>query len=71
MSSADEKRLLEILITHNEPVLRVDLACALGITPAEVAELAVKFQKLGYAVLDEDSETVAATPAADAALRGG
>ena len=70
MSAAEETRLIEVLITHNEPVSAVDLACALGMTRSEVQELAARLQTLGYAVVDDDNETVAATPAADAALRG-
>ena len=69
MISADETRLIEILITHNEPILRVDLGCALGITQAGVEELALRLQTLGYAVVDQDNGTVAATAGADAALR--
>jgi DNA-binding IclR family transcriptional regulator len=71
MSAAEETRLIEVLITHNEPVLCEDLACALGMTRAEVQDLAIRLQTLGYVVVDSNSETVAATPAADAALRGG
>jgi hypothetical protein len=40
-------------------------------TRAEVQDLAIRLQTLGYVVVDSNSETVAATPAADAALRGG
>ena len=69
MSSVDETRLIEVLIMHNEPVSYVDLACALGMTGARVEELAVRLQTLGYAVVDDENDTVVATPAADAALR--
>jgi DNA-binding IclR family transcriptional regulator len=69
VSSATERRLIEILITHNEPVLCEDLACALGMARAEVHELAVGLQTQGYAVVDDATETVEATPAADDALR--
>jgi len=71
MSSVEETRLIEILLTHNEPVLREDLACALGISHGEVQALAIKLQTLGYAVVDDANGTVAATPAADTALRSG
>ena len=70
MSAAEETRLIEVLVTHNEPVSCEDLACALGMTRAGVRELAGRLQTLGYAVVDGDNETVAATPAADSALRG-
>jgi biotin operon repressor len=70
MSSAEETRLLEVLVTHNEPVLYEDLVCALGISRAGVRELAVRLQTVGYAVVDDKTDTVAATPAADAVLRG-
>jgi len=71
MSSVEETRLIEILLTHNEPVLREDLACALGISDGEIQELAIKTQTLGYALVDDANDTVAATPAADTALRSG
>jgi DNA-binding IclR family transcriptional regulator len=67
----EETRLIEVLLTHNEPVLCEDLACALGISHAGVQELAIRLQTLGYAVVDDDNDTVAATPAADAALSSG
>jgi biotin operon repressor len=67
MNSAEEIRLIEVLITHNEPVSCADLACALGMTRAGVQELAIKLQTLGYAVVDDNTDTVAASPAADAA----
>ena len=70
MSSAEETRLLEVLVTHNEPVLLEDLGCALGISRAGVQELAIRLQTLGYALVDDKTDTVAATPAADAVLRG-
>jgi hypothetical protein len=69
MSSAEETRLIEVLLTHNEAVLYVDLACALGMTVAGVRQLAIKLQSLGYAIVDDDNGTVEATPAADAALQ--
>lgn len=69
MNSAEETRLIEVLITHNGPVSCADLACALGMTRAGVQQLAIKLQTLGYAVVDDDTDTVAATPMADAALR--
>ena len=69
MNSAEEMRLIEVLITHNEAVSYPDLGCALGMTPAAVQELAIRLQALGYAVVDHDNETVAATSAADEALR--
>jgi Mn-dependent DtxR family transcriptional regulator len=71
MSNVEETRLIEVLLTHNEPVLRGDLACALGISHGEVQELANKLQTLGYAVVDDANDTVAATPAADTAMRSG
>ena len=67
MNSAEEMRLIEVLITHNERVSCADLACALGMTRAGVQELAIKLQTLGYAVVDDNTDTVAASPAADAA----
>ena len=70
MSSAEETRLIEILVTHNEPVLFEDLGCALGMSRGGVRELAIRLQTLGYAVVDDKTDTVAATPAADAVLRG-
>jgi len=69
MSSAAEMRLMEVLITHNEPVSCDDLACALGLTPAGVRDLGLGLQRLGYVVVNADRDTVAATPAADSALR--
>jgi DNA-binding IclR family transcriptional regulator len=71
MGSDADTRLIEILVTHNEPVLIEDLVCALGISRAGVQALAVRLQTLGYAALYEDQGTVAATPAAEAVLRGG
>jgi DNA-binding IclR family transcriptional regulator len=68
MSSAEEMRLIEVLVTHNEPVLYADLVCALGISRAEVRELAIRLQTLGCAMVDDDADTVAATPAADGVL---
>lgn len=71
VSSAAEARLIEILLTHNEPVSCEDLACALGMRRAEVAALGVRLQMQGYAIVDSDNDTVAPTPNADAALRTG
>jgi biotin operon repressor len=68
MDSADEARLIEILLTHNEPVSCDDLACALGIRRAEVQVLATRLQTKGFAVVDTDNDTVAATAAADPAV---
>jgi biotin operon repressor len=68
--SNEETRLIEVLVMHNEPVSSEDLACALRLSRAEVQELAIRLQTQGYAVLDADHDTVAATPAADAALQG-
>ena len=70
MSSAEETRLIEILVTHNEPVLYEDLVCALGITRGGVQELAIRLQTLGCAVVDDETDTVVATPAADGVLGG-
>ena len=70
MSSAEETRLLEVLVTHNEPVLYEDLVCALGISRAGVQQLAIRLQTLGCAVVDDETDTVTATAAADAVLRG-
>jgi biotin operon repressor len=67
MSSAEEARLIEILLTHNEPVSSEDLACALGMRRAAVQALAFRLQSQGYVVIDSDNDTVAATSAADAA----
>jgi len=71
MSSVEEARLIEILLTHNEPVSFEDLACALGMRRAGVHALATRLQTQGYAVVNTDDDTVAATPAADVALRTG
>jgi len=71
MSSAEETRLIEVLVTHNEPVLCEDLACALGLPRARVGELAIMLETLGYAVIDHANDTVAATSAADTALPRG
>ena len=70
MSSAEETRLLEVLVTHNEPVLYEDLVCALGISRAGVQQLAIRLQTLGCAVVDDETDTVAATAAADGVLGG-
>jgi DNA-binding IclR family transcriptional regulator len=70
MRSNEETRLMEVLIMHNEPVLCEDLACALRLSRAEVKQLAVRLQTHGYVVLDDDHDTIAATPAADTALHG-
>jgi Mn-dependent DtxR family transcriptional regulator len=69
MRNLDETRLMEILVTHNEPVLCEDLACALGISRGGVQQRAIRLQTLGYVVVDEDNDTVASTSAADTALR--
>jgi biotin operon repressor len=71
MSTAAETRLVEVLITHNEPVLGADLACALGLSRAGVRELALRLQTLGYVVVDDDNDTIAATGAAETVLRDG
>ena len=71
MSSVEEARLIEILLTHNEPVSCEDLACALGMRRSGVQVLASSLQAQGYAVVDTDNDTVAATPAADAAWHSG
>jgi DNA-binding IclR family transcriptional regulator len=68
MSNVDETRLIEVLVTHNEPVLCSDLVCALGMSRDGVRQLAMRLQSLGYVVVDEDNDTVAATSAADVAL---
>jgi hypothetical protein len=54
------ERALEVLITHNEPVSRGDLACALGVSVDQAWEIATKLQSLGHAVLDEESATATA-----------
>lgn len=71
MCCAEETRLIEVLVTHNEPVLYKDLVCALGISRGDVQELASRLQALGYVAIDEDRATVAATAAAEGVLRGG
>lgn len=71
MTSAEETRLIEVLVTHNEAVLCEDLACALGLPRTGVRELAMRLQTLGYAVVDTENDTIAATPAADTVLLGG
>jgi biotin operon repressor len=55
------ERMLEILVTHNEPVTRDDLACALGVSSVDVWDLATKLQTLGLVALDERDLSVAAT----------
>jgi DNA-binding IclR family transcriptional regulator len=70
MTSAEEMRLIEILVTHNEPVLCADLACALGLPRAGVFDLAIRLQALGYTVVDTARDTVASTSAAETALLG-
>jgi hypothetical protein len=55
------ERALEVLITHNEPVKRDDLACALGVTGARVWDIASRLRALGYVTLDERYATVEAT----------
>ncbi len=69
MNSAEETRLIEVLLTHNEPVSCEDLACALRLQRADVEALAIGLQVQGLAVIDVDNDTIEATPAADAALR--
>ena len=69
MRGAEEIRLVEVLVTHNEPVAYGDLACALGMTDAEVRDLGLRLERLGYVVVDDDTKTVTATPAAQTALR--
>ena len=71
MSSAEEIRLIEILITHNEPVSSEDLACALDMTRAGVQALAIRLQALGYPTVDNANDTVAATSLAEPALHDG
>ena len=71
MSNLDETRVIEVLLTHNEPVSCDDLACALRISRGGVQELAIRLQTLGYVVVDENNDTVAATSAADVALHSG
>jgi len=55
------ERALEVLLTHNEPVARDDLACALGVTGARAWGVASRLQVLGYVTLDAPNATVAAT----------
>jgi DNA-binding IclR family transcriptional regulator len=69
MSSAKETRVLEVLLTHNEPVSCEDLACALGLPLSDIRALALGLQVRGFAVVDGDHDTVEATSDADAALR--
>jgi hypothetical protein len=57
-------RAVEILVTHNEPVDREDLACALGVSEQRAWAVAQKLHTLGYATLDQDTELVTATEAA-------
>jgi len=54
------ERALEVLITHNEAVLRDDLACALGVSADQAWEIAAKLQSLGHADLDEEAATATA-----------
>jgi len=65
MSSAEEARLVEILLTHNEAVACEDLSCALGIPRTAVQALAVTLQDRGYAIFDPATDSVEATPTAD------
>ncbi len=55
------ERAIEVLVTHNEPVTRYDLACALGVTDAHAWGIATGLRTLGYATLDESNATVEAT----------
>jgi biotin operon repressor len=55
-------------VTHNEPVSRDDLACALGISGAHAWAIANALQTLGYAQLDDRQGAVEATPAASDSL---
>jgi hypothetical protein len=54
MSSADESRFLEVLVTHNEPVMWLDLACALGLTSAGIEELATSLQAICHSPAGPD-----------------
>jgi hypothetical protein len=54
------ERALEVLITHNEAVLRDDLACALGVSVDQAWEIATKLQSLGHAELDVEAATATA-----------
>lgn len=67
--SAEETRLIEVLLTHNEPVSCEDLACVLRLQRAEVRALAIGLQAQGFAVVDVNNDTIEATPSTDAALR--
>ena len=69
MKSAEETRLIEVLLTHNEPVSCEDLACALGLPRSDVRAVALELQVKGFAVVDVDHDTVEATPNADVAWR--
>jgi biotin operon repressor len=53
------ERMLEILVTHNAPVTRDDLACALGISSGDVWDLAQELQTQGQVTLDERDLSVA------------
>jgi hypothetical protein len=57
-------RAIEVLVTHNEPVSRSDLACALGVSNAAAWDIAIALETLGYARLDNGHESVEATPQA-------
>jgi DNA-binding IclR family transcriptional regulator len=54
-------RAIEVLVTHNEPVTFTDLACALGVTDAQVWGIATRLRTLGYVTLDERQAAVEAT----------
>jgi DNA-binding IclR family transcriptional regulator len=66
VGSAREMRLIEVLLTHNEPVSCEDLACALGLPRSDVRVLALGLQARGCTVVDVDHDTVEATPDASA-----
>jgi hypothetical protein len=55
------ERAIEVLITHNEPVSRDDLACALNVTGSRMWGIATRLRALGYATLDESKGTIEAT----------
>ncbi len=57
-------RAIEVLVTHNEPVSRDDLACALGVSGAQAWAIATALETLGYAQLNDRQASVEATPQA-------
>jgi len=67
MSPGEDTRLIEVLLTHNEPVSCEDLACALELPRPDVRALALGLQTRRFVVVDIDHDTVEATPEADAA----